>query len=54
MAGAGGVEAFLRLGVHVGTDYLAYEDYMVADGDLRIEGAFEAGTCFVKKYQAVE
>ena len=41
MAGTGGVEAFLRLGVHVRADYCSYEDYMVTNGDLRIERAFE-------------
>lgn len=37
MAGAGGVEAFLRLGVNVGADYRRDEDYMVAGGYLRFE-----------------
>ena len=41
MAGADGVETLFRLGVHVGTDYSSYEDYMVTDRDLRIEHTFE-------------
>ena len=41
MAGAYGVEALLRLGVHVGAGYSSHEDYMVAGGDLRIKRAFE-------------
>ena len=37
VAGAGGVEVFLRLGVNVGADYRRDEDYMIAGGYLRFE-----------------
>lgn len=43
MAGGYCVEAFFGLGVDVGSDYFAYEDYMVASGYLRFECAFEIG-----------
>ena len=41
MAGAYGVEAFLRLGVRVGADNLADKNYMVAGWNLRFESAFK-------------
>ena len=50
MAGAYCVEAFLRLSVRMGTDNLAYKNYMVAGWNLRFERAFEVSVCFIKKY----
>jgi hypothetical protein len=41
MAGADGVEPFLRFGINVGADNPADEDDMVAGGHLRFELAFE-------------
>ena len=43
MAGADGVEAFLRLGVHMGADDPADEDDVVAGRRLGFERAFEIG-----------
>jgi len=51
MAGAGGVKPLLRLGVDMGADYFADEDYMVAGGYLRFEGAFEIGDGIGQQYR---